>query len=368
MILKIEHLSKVFPEGDHPLKDVNFEVNAGDVIAVIGPSGTGKSTLLNLINRMEEPTSGRILFRGEDTTAPKYDLAALRRRVGMVFQSFNLFSHLTVAENVMLGPVKLLGKSRQEAYDTAIRLLDTVGLGDKALSLPGEMSGGQQQRAAIVRAMAMDPEVILFDEPTSALDPTMVGEVLTVIRNLAKQGLTMLIVTHEMRFAREVSNRVFYMDEGVVYEQGTPEEIFDHPKREKTRQFVHNLKVFRWKTEGAQYDYIGMMTALESFAYHHMVPMALTRRLQAAAEELMTVVHGRPGAAAEGSELTVEYLAEESAAEIRFRWGGEAFNPLEEGDEIAMQIIRHTVHDLKYTHENGESLLAGWLAEGGNKA
>ena len=226
-MIKVEHLQKAYPGGVMPLKDVNCEIREGDIVCIIGPSGTGKSTFLNLINRLEMPTGGRIWFEGEDTTAKDYDDVMLRRKIGMVFQSFFLFSHLTIVENLMMGPVRLLKKSRQEAYDNAMRLLTSVGLGDKALSYPSELSGGQQQRAAIMRAVAMEPKVLLFDEPTSALDPTMVSEVLAVIRNLARQGMTMLVVTHEMKFAREVSTRVFYMDEGIIYEEGTPEQIFD---------------------------------------------------------------------------------------------------------------------------------------------
>ena len=206
-MIKVEHLQKTYPGGVMPLKDVNCEIRAGDIVCIIGPSGTGKSTFLNLINRLEMPTGGRIWFEGEDTTAKDYDDVMLRRKIGMVFQSFFLFSRLTIVENLMMGPVRLLKKSRQEAYDNAMRLLTSVGLGDKALSYPSELSGGQQQRAAIMRAVAMEPKVLLFDEPTSALDPTMVSEVLAVSRNLARQGMTRLVVTQEKRFAREVSAR-----------------------------------------------------------------------------------------------------------------------------------------------------------------
>ncbi len=239
-LIRIEHLRKEFPDVT-PLKDVNLEVNPGEVISIIGPSGTGKTTLLRCINRLEEPTSGKIIIDDEEVTAPKYDLTRIRRKVGMVFQSFNLFSNLNVAENIMTGPVRLLNKTKQEAYDEAMGLLERVGLSEKALNYPDELSNGQKQRIAIMRALAMNPEVMLFDEPTSALDPTMVGEVLQVIKGLAGDGMTMLIVTHEMQFANDVSDRILYMDEGVIYEEGTPEQIFGSPKKDKTKSFISRL-------------------------------------------------------------------------------------------------------------------------------
>ena len=222
-MIKIEHLKKEYPNVT-PLKDVSVEIHDGDVISVIGPSGTGKSTLLRCINQMEKPTSGKVWVDGVEITDRKCDINKVRQKMGMVFQSFNLFGHLTVIENIMLSPVDLLGKSRQEAYDEGMRLLRMVGLAEKALNYPDELSGGQKQRIAIARTLAMDPDVILLDEPTSALDPTMVGEVQAVIRDLSKTGKTMMIVTHEMNFAKAISNRVFYMDEGGIYEDGTPED------------------------------------------------------------------------------------------------------------------------------------------------
>ena len=203
-LIRIEHLKKAFPNVT-PLTDVNTSIHRGEVITIIGPSGTGKSTLLRCVNRLETPTSGAILVHGENICDKKADLNALRRRMGMVFQQFNLFDHLTIIENIMLAPTLIRKMPRQEAYEKAMGLLKAVGMTEKALSYPDELSGGQKQRAAIARTLAMEPEIVLFDEPTSALDPTMVGEVLTVIRQLAARGLTMMIVTHEMKFARDVS-------------------------------------------------------------------------------------------------------------------------------------------------------------------
>ncbi len=218
-LIEVEHLSKSF-EGITPIKDVSCSINKGDVISITGPSGTGKSTFLNLLNHLEEPDGGKIIFEGNNILEKGYDLNAMREKVGMVFQSFNLFSHLTIIENLMLAQTELLHRSRKEACEKGLELLKTVGLIDKALSLPSQLSGGQQQRIAIVRTVAMNPHVVLFDEPTSALDPTMVGEVLAVIRNLAKTGMTMLIVTHELKFAKDVSNRVFFMDDGIILRGG----------------------------------------------------------------------------------------------------------------------------------------------------
>ena len=236
-MISVRHLKKSF-NGVAVLADVNVEIAKGEVVSIIGPSGTGKSTFLRCLNRLETPDGGTIVVDGIDVTAPKADLASVRRRMGMVFQSFNLFGNLDVLGNVMAAQCDLLGVPRVAARTKALALLERVGLADKAQALPDELSGGQKQRVAIARALAMDPEILLFDEPTSALDPTMVGEVLEVIKSLAKSGMTMLIVTHEMGFARDVSTHVLYMDEGVIYEEGTPSEVFNHPRKPKTIDFV----------------------------------------------------------------------------------------------------------------------------------
>ena len=263
-MIELRHLEKKY-EHSTPLKDVSAVINNGDVISVIGPSGTGKSTLLRCINMLERPTGGQILLDGEDITAPKYDLTKARRRMGMVFQSFNLFGHLTVIENLMIAPMDILKKSKQEAYDTGIALLRRVGLAGRELQYPEQLSGGQKQRVAIARTLAMDPDVILLDEPTSALDPTMVGEVQAVIRDLAKSGKTMMIVTHEMNFAKSICNRVFYMDEGGIYDDGTPEQIFEHPQKERTRRFIRKLKVLELRIDSRDFDFIGAGTEIDRY-------------------------------------------------------------------------------------------------------
>lgn len=236
-MISVSHLRKSF-NGVEVLKDVTAEIGKGEVISIIGPSGTGKSTFLRCLNRLETPDGGSIVVNGVDVTAPDADLASVRRRMGMVFQSFNLFGNLTILGNVMVAQCDILGTSKADARKKAMELLERVGLANKADALPDELSGGQKQRVAIARGLAMDPEILLFDEPTSALDPTMVGEVLSVIKDLAKTGMTMLIVTHEMGFARDVSTRVFYMDQGVIYEDGAPTQIFNAPQKPKTVDFV----------------------------------------------------------------------------------------------------------------------------------
>ena len=236
-ILQVNHLSKTF--GKHEvLRDVDFSVNPGDVTSIIGASGSGKSTLLRCINLLETPTSGEILYHGENITRLKGGASAYRSHVGMVFQSFNLFNNMTALKNCMIGQVKVLGKSRSESREMALHYLEKVGMAPYINAKPSQLSGGQKQRVASARALAMEPEVLLFDEPTSALDPQMVGEVLEVMRNLAGEGLTMVVVTHEMAFARDVSTNVVFMADGVICEEGTPKEIFEEPKNQKTRDFL----------------------------------------------------------------------------------------------------------------------------------
>ena len=240
-ILQVNHLSKTFGS-NQVLRDIDFTVYPGDVISVIGASGSGKSTLLRCINLLEIPTSGEILYHGKNVLARGNRPAEYRSHVGMVFQSFNLFNNMTVLENCMAGQVRVLKRGREEARAHALEYLEKVGMAPYVNARPRQISGGQKQRVAIARAMAMDPEVLLFDEPTSALDPEMVGEVLTVMRSLAGSGMTMLVVTHEMAFARDVSHRVVYMNGGVIFEQGTPEELFGHPQRQETRDFLARFR------------------------------------------------------------------------------------------------------------------------------
>ena len=240
VILEIKDLHKNY-EKQEVLKGISTNVNRGDVIAVIGPSGCGKSTFLRSLNLLEVPTKGQILFEGTDLTDKKTNINVVRQKIGMVFQQFNLFPNMTIKDNIMLAPVKLGILSKEEASQKADELFERIGLGDKAQAYPMQLSGGQKQRIAIVRSLAMNPDVILFDEPTSALDPEMVGEVLSVMKELARSGMTMVVVTHEMGFAREVANRVMFINEGVIAEEGTPDEIFSNPKSERLKEFLSRV-------------------------------------------------------------------------------------------------------------------------------
>ncbi len=340
-MIKIDHLRKEYPNVT-PLKDVTVEINKGDVISVIGPSGTGKSTLLRCLNQLEEPTSGTVTVDGKVITDPKCDITLVRRKMGMVFQSFNLFSNLSIIENVASAPINLLKTPKEQAYREAMELLKRVGLAEKANNYPDQLSGGQKQRVAIARAIAMRPEILLFDEPTSALDPTMVGEVLAVIRNLAKEGMTMMIVTHEMKFAHDVSNRIFYMDEGGVYEEGTPDQIFNAPLREKTRIFIKRLKRLDLEIKTMDYDFIGFDSQIAQFGRDNMLAPKRVRDLELAFEELVaqniigSLEHS-------GSGFPINVCVEHSDADettmMTIAYGGERYDPFEDGDELSVMLI-----------------------------
>ena len=242
VLIKIRGLKKHYNKGAvKALDGIDCDIHSGEVVVIIGPSGSGKSTFLRSLNLLEVPTEGSIVFDGVDITDPKNNINLHRRKMGMVFQHFNLFPHMTVLKNMTIAPVKLLKKPKQEAENSALELLDKVGLRDRADAYPGQLSGGQKQRVAIVRALCMEPEVMLFDEPTSALDPEMVGEVLEVMKNLARDGMTMAVVTHEMGFAREVADRVIFVDQGQIVEEGTPEDIFEKPKSPRLKDFLSKV-------------------------------------------------------------------------------------------------------------------------------
>ena len=240
-LIQVQNLTKTFGGSVHALNGVSTDIKKGEVVCVIGPSGSGKSTFLRCLNRLEDPTDGRIIFAGEDLMDPKTDIDMHRQKMGMVFQHFNLFPHMSILKNMTIAPMKLQKRGKDEAEGQAMKLLERVGLADRANAYPSQLSGGQKQRIAIVRALCMNPEVMLFDEPTSALDPVMVGEELNVMRDLAKEHMTMVVVTHEMGFAREVSDRVIFMAEGKIVEEGTPEEIFTAPKTERLQSFLSKV-------------------------------------------------------------------------------------------------------------------------------
>ena len=349
-MIRIEHLRKEYPTAV-PLKDVNVEIHKGDVISVIGPSGTGKSTLIRCINLLDKPTSGRIFVDDEEITAKGSDVARIRRKMGMVFQHFNLFPHMTVIENIMAAPMDLLGKSKQEAYDNGMELLRKVGLADKALNYPDVMSGGQKQRVAIARTLAMEPEIILFDEPTSALDPTMIGEVQAVIRDLAKQGTTMIIVTHEMKFAREICNRVFYMDDGGIYEDGTPEQIFDNPTKERTRRFIRHLKVFEYSILSRDFDFIGLNTEIEEFGRKHRISQRTIYNIQAFVEEMCVQILLPRMTEPFEILVTVEYSEEKDDADVVIRYSGDSFDPMTTDNDLSLMLAKKATESIVHTFD-----------------
>lgn len=348
-MIEIQHLRKEYPAST-PLKDVNTVIRDGDIISVIGPSGTGKSTLLRCINMLETPTSGHILIDGTDVTDKNCDIDLIRQKVGMVFQSFNLFEHLTVIENIMMPQTDLKKRTRQEAFDKGMSLLHSVGLGRQALRYPSELSGGQKQRVAIARTLAMDPEAILFDEPTSALDPTMVGEVQTVIRQLSQSVKTMMIVTHEMRFAKEISNRVFYMDQGIIYEEGTPEQIFDHPVKERTRAFVKGLKVLHIHVNSESFDFIGTQSQIEEYCYKNQVSVKTAYRISSVFEELCVQIL-MPTLSECDISMTVEYSEKSAQTRMVLRYGGAPFNPKDTKNELAYKVLAGLCKEIRWQPE-----------------
>ncbi|MBI4857923.1 MAG: amino acid ABC transporter ATP-binding protein [Acetobacterium woodii] len=335
------------------LENISTEIKEGEVISIIGPSGCGKSTFLRCINLLETPTNGEIVIDGQNILAKNADVSGLRQKMGMVFQSFNLFSHLMIIENLMLGPVNLLKVPRQQAYDEGLQYLEMVGLRSKALAFPDELSGGQKQRAAIARTLAMKPEIVLFDEPTSALDPTMVSEVLGVIRKLASTGMTMMIVTHEMKFARDVSSRVFYMDEKGIYEDGTPAEIFDHPKKAKTRAFIRKISSFEYTAAGSGFDLYELNAKIETFLKKQMFTDRQIMNVQLVCEELVLAILLRAFPKASIS-LLVEYSDLSGEVTIQVSFAGVAYE-LEKAaeNEISLAIINTYAKSLAVTNEAG---------------
>ena len=341
-MIKVRNLKKEFrtPTGEclTVLKDINCDIENGEVISIIGPSGTGKSTLLRCLNRLEEPTSGSIEVDGVDILDRRTDINLVRRRMGMVFQNFNLFEHLTILDNLTMCPMLLLGKSREEAERKGMELLDTVGLHDKAGCLPKELSGGQKQRAAIARCLAMEPEIILFDEPTSALDPTMVSEVLAVIRHLANQGMTMCIVSHEMQFVRDVSTRILFLNEGVVYEEGTSEQIFENPQKPATRAFINRIRTLECRFENQHYDIYGLFGKIHTFCNKYGLGTMVSDKVQHIAEEMLCGIMPFEGAVT----MLMEYSEKSGKLNMAFRDEGCAGRILDRvgDDSLSLMMVR----------------------------
>jgi His/Glu/Gln/Arg/opine family amino acid ABC transporter permease subunit len=360
VLYHVSHLKKSF-ENTVPIRDISCDIRKGDVISIIGPSGTGKSTFLNMLNQLIPSTEGEILFEGESILAPGYDLNRLRRKVGMVFQSFYLFSHLTIVENIMLAQIELLHRSKEDAFMYSMEMLEKVGLADKALYYPSMLSGGQHQRIAIARQLAMDPEMILFDEPTSALDPTTIGEVLSVIRKLAQSGMTMMIVTHEMKFAKDVANRVFFLDQGVICEEGTPDQIFLHPTKDSTRRFIGHLKVLCIKITGASFDFPGALTQIETFGHKHVLDNSMIRRMITVVEELGVSILSERFRRNTSAQFDFEYMDSEGRMHLKVSYKGSDFNALEQGDAISTSLIRNAMPNVSCTISGDTVIIEGDL-------
>ena len=336
-IIRVEHLEKAF-ENVTPIKDISFDINQGDVISVIGPSGTGKSTLIRAINMLEKPTDGKIFFHDECINDGSYNLSKLRKSIGMVFQSFNLFSHKTVMENITMAPMDLLGLSKEEAEAKATDLLKKVGLYSKRDNYPDELSGGQKQRIAIARCLAMDPEVILLDEPTSALDPTMINEVKSIIEELADSGKTMMIVTHEMDFAKSIANRVFYLDQGGIYEEGSPEEVFDNPKRERTIAFMKRTKNFNMDIDTSNIDLPEILDALIDFGRKNAIPKSMIYRLVLLVEELLAGIITNNADSIKKLNVFIEYNAEDGDSRVNLYIDGDT-------EELPFDELRNKIFE-----------------------
>ena len=352
-MIRFENVVKKF--GDEiVVKDINVTINDGDVVSVIGPSGAGKSTFMRMINLLEAPTEGKIFIDDEEVTKTDYDTARVRKKIGMVFQDFNLFKHLTVIENIMRPQIDIMNKTEKEAYDESVRLLDIVSLREKAYNYPRELSGGQKQRVAIARALAMDPKIILFDEPTSALDPNMVEEVETVIDELSHMGKTMVVVTHEMEFAKKISNRVLYMDEHTIYEEGTPDEIFDHPKKVKTRTFVHNLRLLTINVDRSDCDFWEIGAEINRYAVKNHISQKGKTRLTLVFDELVRgIILGE--IEEPRVRVIIEYSRKSEMLKMTVKYNGNAFNPKDTKNGLAYYVLESATSSINYVELNDEA-------------
>ena len=343
-MITVSHLSKTYynPDGSalQVLKDINCEIQPGEVISLIGPSGTGKSTFLRALNLLDPPTGGSIILDGENILAKGYPVHKMRQKMGMVFQSFNLFDHMTVLENVIYAPCKIRKESVEKAREEGMALLRKVGLAEKADVYPSSLSGGQKQRVAIARCLAMKPEVILFDEPTSALDPTMVGEVLSVIRQLAKEGMTMLIVTHEMKFARDVSTRIFFMYDGYIHEDGTPQQIFEAPHRSATKAFVQRIRKEVFEVHDRDFDFLDMESTIKRFCIKYNIPHKSESALKLCKLMIQKIMHGYFPMTV---RITHSELSEETA--LDFMVEGLEASPIK-ADDPSMEEVRSLCREI----------------------
>lgn len=352
-LIEVKGLKKSFGSLE-VLKGIDLTVEKGDRIAIIGGSGCGKSVFLRSLCLLEKPDEGSIVIDGREITAKGAKVDEIRRSMGMVFQKFHLFSEMDVMDNLCLAPIKLKGMPRKEAEEKAMELLTKVGLASRAHAWPTVLSGGQQQRIAICRCLMMEPKVLLFDEPTSALDPTMVGEVLAVIRMLAKRDMSMIIVTHEMNFAREVANRVLFFADGDIYEQGTPAEIFDNPKRDKTIEFIHKIKYFVYDINERNFDLMAVQGGIQNFGEKYGLDRKNIYRLQICCEELIyeMMAHCYPTGDAVDIKLAVSFAELNQTTRIQITCGGKEYNPFAAGEDgLGVTILKNIAKQLDYKAE-----------------
>lgn len=358
-MITVRGLSKGFGHLE-VLRHIDADICRGECIAVIGPSGSGKSVFLRSIAMLEKPDRGTVCINGVDITGNGVDLNRIREKMGMVYQGFHLFSHLNVLDNITLAPRWVKKRKRSEAEQQAMEILTMVGLADKARNYPHQLSGGQQQRIAIARCLAMEPDIMLLDEPTSALDPVMTSEVLSIVRKLTKMGLTMLIVTHEMDFAREVADRILFVDEGVIYEEGAPEAIFDRPQREKTRAFISRLKTFYYEICSTSFDMVSMNAGIEHFCRKYAVATQRIYRVQLVLEELIMEVLKQcyPGSQPDIG-FTVAYAEECDEIAIHLDYRGVEFNPFSrfagDADDLGMVLVRNSSRQQEHFFKDGNN-------------
>ena len=359
-LIEVKGLKKSFGSRD-VLKGIDLTVEQGDRIAIIGGSGCGKSVFLRSLVLLEKPDVGQVWIDGQEITAKGAKIDLIRRSTGMVFQKFHLFSEMDVMDNLCLAPVRLKGMSREDAETKAMDLLQQVGLASRAHALPTVLSGGQQQRIAICRCLMMEPKVILFDEPTSALDPSMVGEVLAVIRMLAKRDMSMLIVTHDLNFAREVANRVLFFADGVIYEQGTPDEVFDTPKREKTIAFIRKIKYFSFEITDRQFDLMTLQGGIQTFGEKYWLSSKEIYRLQICCEELLydMLNHCYQGTEPVEMKLDVTYAEADKEVEIFLSCGGLPYDPFaQKDDSLGITILKKIGKNLDYHREDVQNRIS----------
>lgn len=360
-MIRTINLSKRFGEFV-VFENINIEIKKGECIAVIGPSGTGKSMLFRTIAMLEKPDTGTIFIKGIEITKKGTDINKVREKMGMVYQGFHLFSHLNVLDNITLAPRNVMKQDKTVAEKKALELLSMVGLLEKALCFPSQLSGGQQQRIAIARCLAMEPEIMLFDEPTSALDPTMTREVLSIMRKLTKMGLTMLIVTHEMKFAREVSDRIFYMDECGIYEEGKPAEIFENPQKEKTKAFIRRLNIFNFEIKSIGFDMVAMNAQIEVFCQKYNVETKKVYYLQLLLEELIVEILKKCYAYAQPDiSYTIEYSDEKNETDICMTYRSDEYCPFGKPDieeeNLGMLLVKKISKKYEYIYENNLNII-----------